>query len=64
MTDTTTPLPVIAARCWRDRISPKTGATVLSLATEISDTDPLLELAYDEGGSGWWPLSTLVFEQS
>jgi hypothetical protein len=51
-------------RCWRDRISPKTGATVLNLAPEFSDTDPQVELAYDEGGSGWWPLSTLVFEQS
>ena len=64
MTDTTTPLPAVGARCWRDRISPKTGAIVLNLATEISDTDPLVELAYDEGGSGWWPLSTLVFQQS
>jgi len=63
MTNSTTSLPVIGARCWRDRISPETGATVLNLALEISDTDPLLELAYDEGGSGWWPLSTLVFEQ-
>jgi hypothetical protein len=53
MTDTTTPLPAIGARCWRDRISPETGATVLKLATEFSDTDPLLELAYDEGDSGW-----------
>ena len=64
MTDTTTPLPATGARCWRDRISPETGATVLSLATEFSDTDPLVELAYDEGGSGWWPLSTLVFKQA
>ena len=66
MPDTTTPakLPAIGARCWRDRISPETGATVLNLAPEISDTDPLLELAYDEGGNGWWPLSTLVFQQS
>jgi hypothetical protein len=64
MTDTTTPLPAIRARCWRDRMSPKTGATVLNLAADICDTDPLVELAYDEGGSGWWPLSTLVFEQS
>jgi hypothetical protein len=62
MTDTTTPLPAIGARCWRDRISPKTGATVLNLAPEFSDIDPLVELAYDEGGSGWWLLSTLVFE--
>jgi hypothetical protein len=58
------PLLAVGARCWRDQISPETGATVLNLAPEFSDTDPLLELAYDEGGSGWWPLSTLVFEQA
>jgi hypothetical protein len=64
MPDITTPLPAIGARCWRDLISPDTGATVLNLAAvsaESSETDPMLELAYDEGGSGWWPLSTLVF---
>jgi hypothetical protein len=55
------PLPAIGARCWRDLISPETGATVLNLAADSSDTDPMLELAYDEGGSGWWPLFTLVF---
>ena len=64
MTATTTPQPAIGARCWRDQISPETGATVLNLAPEFSDTDPMVELAYDEGGSGWWPLSTVVFEQS
>jgi hypothetical protein len=37
---------------------------VLNVATEFSDTDPLVALTYDEGGSGWWPLSTLVFEQA
>jgi hypothetical protein len=30
MTDTTTPLPVVGSRCWRDLISPESGATVLS----------------------------------
>jgi hypothetical protein len=63
MTDTTTPLPVVDSRCWRVLISPESGATVLSLAADSSDADPMVELAYDEGGSGWWPLSTLVFEQ-
>ena len=58
------PLPAIGSRCWRDLISPETGATLLSLAAEFSDTDPLVELAYDDGGSGWRPLSTLVFQQS
>lgn len=60
----TTPpnLPAIGVLCWRDRISPETGATVLNLAAAIIDNDPLLELAYDEGGSGWWPLSTLILK--
>jgi hypothetical protein len=64
MPDTTTPVPAIGSRCWRDQISPETGATVLSLAAETPEDDPMVELAYDEGGSGWWPLSTLVFEQA
>ncbi len=64
MTDTTKPLPAIGSRCWRVLISPESGATVLSLAAETPEDDPMVELAYDEGGSGWWPLSTLVIEQS
>ena len=64
MPDTKAPLPVIGSRCWRDLISPESGATVLSLAAESPDADPMVELAYDEGSSGWWPLSTLMFEQS
>jgi hypothetical protein len=63
MPDTKAPLPVIGSRCWRDLISPESGATVLSLAAETSKADPMVELAYDEGGSGWWPLSTLAFEE-
>jgi hypothetical protein len=63
MNDTTTPQPVIGSRCWRDLISSESGSTVLSLAGDSSDADPMVELAYDEGGSGWWPLSTLVFQQ-
>ena len=52
MTDTKAPLPVIGSRCWRDLIRPESGPTVLSLAGDSSDADPMLELAYDEGGSG------------
>ena len=63
MTDTKAPLPVVGSRCWRDFISPESGATVLSLLPESLNSDPMVELAYDEGGSGWWPLSTLVFQQ-
>ena len=61
MTDTKAPQPVIGSRYWRDLISPDSGATVLSLAGDSSEADPMVELAYDEGGSGWWPFSTLVF---
>jgi hypothetical protein len=61
MSTTSATLPAIGSRCWRDLISTDTGATVLNLAAETSDTDPMMELSYDEGGSGWWPLSTLVF---
>ena len=64
MNRTPATLPAVGSRCWRDLISPETGATVLNLAADSSDTDPMVELAYDEGGSGWWPLSTLVFEQA
>ena len=41
----------------------ESSATLLSLAPESLNSDPMVELAYDEGGSGWWPLSTLVFQQ-
>jgi hypothetical protein len=37
---------------------------VLSLAAETPEADPMVELAYDKGGSGWWPLSTQVFQGS
>jgi hypothetical protein len=60
MADTTKPLPAVGSRCWRDLISTESGATVLRLAGEIPEADPMVELACDEGGSGWWPLSTLV----
>jgi hypothetical protein len=45
-------------------ISSESGATVLSLAPESLNADPRVELAYDEGGSGWWPLSTLEQESA
>ena len=54
---------MIGSRCWRVLISPESDATVLSFSASSSDADPLVELTYDEGGSGWWPLSTLLFEQ-
>ena len=60
MPENTTPLPAIGSRCWRDLISAETGATVLSLDSSSLE-EPMVELRYDEGGGGWWPLSTLVF---
>ena len=29
---------------------------------EPDGADTVIELAYDEGGSGWWPLDALVFD--
>jgi hypothetical protein len=62
MSTSPTPLPAIGSRCWRDLISTETGATVLAVDSSGNLDDPMLELGYDEGGSGWWPLSTLVLE--
>jgi hypothetical protein len=50
MTDTKAPLPAVGSRCWRDLVCPESGASVLNLAGDSSDADPMLELAYDEGG--------------
>ncbi|MFN5119146.1 MAG: hypothetical protein ACK5JJ_13705 [Cyanobacteriota bacterium] len=61
MTTSPTPLPAIGVRCWRDVVSPSTGAMVLSLEVSGGLEEPMVELGYDEGGGGWWPLSTLVF---
>ena len=52
MADTKAPLPAVDSRCWRDLISTESGATVLSLAAETLEADPMVELAYDERGSG------------
>jgi len=57
-TSSATPQP--GSRCWRDRISDSTGATVIRIEPDGPDT--VIELAYDEGGSGWWPLEALVFD--
>ena len=62
MADTTTALPAVGSRCWQELISTESGVTVLSLAAETPENDPMVGLTYDEGGSGWWPLSTLAFE--
>jgi len=34
-----------------------TGATIISI--QDSDHSIIVELQYDEGGSGWWPLSAI-----
>lgn len=42
-----------------DRIEDReiTGATIISI--QDSDDSIIVELQYDEGGSGWWPLSAI-----
>lgn len=47
-----------------DRIEDRevTGATVLSIdaaSLESVSEPPLYEIAYDEGGGGWWPEDAL-----
>lgn len=34
-----------------------TAATIISIQTVRDDT--ILELQYDEGGTGWWPTSSV-----
>jgi hypothetical protein len=43
-----------------DRIEDReiTGATVISIQ-RIDDNNISVELQYDEGGSGWWPVSAI-----
>lgn len=52
--------PAIGSRCWRGSVSGREegGATVIGI--EQDGGEVLLELAYDEGGSGWWPLAAVV----
>lgn len=42
-----------------DRIEDRavTGATVISVIER--DDDDMIEIQYDEGGTGWWPASAL-----
>jgi hypothetical protein len=35
------------------------GATILSIQ-QINETETIVELQYDEGGSGWWPINCIV----
>lgn len=51
--------PALGSRCWRARGRQDSGATVIGI--EQDGAEILLELAYDEGGSGWWPLAAVVF---
>ena len=50
--------PALGSRCWRARGRQDSGATVIGI--EQDGAEILLELAYDEGGSGWWPLAAVV----
>lgn len=42
-----------------DRIEDRevTGATIISI--QQVNNDIIVELQYDEGGSGWWPASSI-----
>lgn len=42
-----------------DRIEDReiTGATIISI--QVTDDHIIVELQYDEGGSGWWPVSAI-----
>lgn len=42
-----------------DRIEDReiTGATIISI--QESPNGDIVELQYDEGGSGWWPVSAI-----
>lgn len=56
---------VIGQRVRRLEDREVTGATVLSIkeSPRQNDSDTtIVEIQYDEGGSGWWPEKTLVAE--
>jgi hypothetical protein len=54
----------IGARVRRLENREVTGATVKSVTSTTSEgvTEYIYEIDYDEGGSGWWPESSLVAE--
>jgi hypothetical protein len=43
-----------------DRIEDRavTGATILSIIERENETN-IIEIQYDEGGSGWWPETSI-----
>jgi len=45
----------------RIEIRPVIGAVVL--ATYDTEEGQLLELSYDEGGTGWWPAAAVTAER-
>ena len=46
-----------------DRIEDRevTGATIIAIQETINETinETIVELQYDEGGSGWWPTTSI-----
>jgi len=47
----------VGDRVDRIEVRDMTGAVVL--AVEDGDEEPVLELSYDEGGTGWWPAGAI-----
>lgn len=42
-----------------------TGATIVSIVeSPTSEDEATVELAYDEGGNGWWPVSSIRTDAS
>lgn len=44
-----------------DRIEDReiTSATIISIQNTTDNENIIVELQYDEGGSGWWPVSAI-----
>ena len=51
----------IGVRVTRKEARDVTGAEVLTIVT--GGDEPLYQIAYDEGGSGWWPETALEAEE-
>lgn len=53
-----TPSYKIGDRVQRIEQRDVTAATVITVQT-VGDDDIILELQYDEGGTGWWPATSV-----
>ena len=53
-----TMIPTIGSRV--RRIEDRSSVLATIIAIELLEDSFVLELAYDEGGTGWWPLDAVV----